>query len=86
MSTFMSRVAIVVLAVLASALSARAADKVEAPVWKHGVELLSRKAGEERFTKATRRYGIEVYLDENNGNTVYICETGKLSIVPGKEP
>jgi hypothetical protein len=60
------------------------AKKVKNPDWQHGLELDVRKAGEAKFTKDTKRYGIEVYLDENNGNLVYICETGDLAVVPAK--
>jgi hypothetical protein len=54
------------------------------PAWKHGMELAVRKAGEKEFTKDTKRFGIEVFLDENNGNLIYIGETGEIAVVPGK--
>jgi predicted peroxiredoxin len=54
------------------------------PEWKHAMELSARKAGEKEFTKDTKKYGIEVYADENNGNLIYISETGDMSVVvPG---
>jgi predicted peroxiredoxin len=59
-------------------------EKVKAPTWKHAMELAVRKAGEAEFTKDTKRYGIEVYLDENSGNTIYVCETGDIAVVPKK--
>jgi hypothetical protein len=60
------------------------AKKVKDADWQHGLELDVRKAGEAKFTKDTKRYGVEVYLDENNGNLIYICETGDMAIVPSK--
>jgi hypothetical protein len=56
----------------------------KAPEWKHGMELRVRKAGEPDFNKDTKKYGIEVFKDENNGNLVYISETGSIAVVPGK--
>ena len=58
--------------------------KVKAPEWSHGMELRARKAGEKEFSKDTKRYGIEVFVDANNGEYVYVCETGSLADVPGK--
>jgi len=43
-----------------------------------------RMAQERDFTDSTMKYNIEVYRDENNGNLIYICETGSISVVPGK--
>jgi hypothetical protein len=62
-----------------------AGAKVKPPEWKHAMVLACRKAGESDF-KTAKRYGIEVFLDPNTGNTVYISETGSLAVVPGKEP
>ena len=52
------------------------------PDWKYGLDLPARKAGEAEFTKTTKRYGIEVFLDENNNSLIYICETGSLTDLP----
>jgi hypothetical protein len=52
--------------------------------WQHGLEVDVRKVGETKFTKDTKRYGIEVFLDGNNGNLIYICETGDMAVVPAK--
>ena len=54
------------------------------PDWQHGLELKVRKAGEKDFTKDTKTYGIEVFLDGNTGNLIYVCETGGIAVVPGK--
>jgi hypothetical protein len=58
--------------------------KAKAPEWKHGMELRVRKAGEADFNAATKKYGIEVFRDENNGNLIYISQTGSIAVVPGK--
>jgi hypothetical protein len=51
---------------------------------QHGFELRVRRAGEAKFTKDTKTFGIEVFRDENNGNLVYISETGSIAVVPAK--
>jgi hypothetical protein len=56
----------------------------KAPQWVHGLDLKCRKAGEKEFTGGTRVYSIEVFRDENNGNLIYICETGAIAVVPGR--
>ena len=61
-----------------------AQDKsAKAPTWIHGMELRVRKAGEPDFNAKTQKFGIEVFRDENNGNLIYISETGNISVVPG---
>jgi hypothetical protein len=63
----------------------RAADnKVKAPTWMHGFNLKSRKFSEYDFNKDTKKYGIEVYKDEENGNIIYVSETGSIAVLPGK--
>jgi len=54
----------------------------KAPDWKHGMELRVRKAGEKDFSKDTKKYGVEVYKDENTGSLIYVCETGDLAVAP----
>jgi hypothetical protein len=54
------------------------------PEWTHGMELKVRKAGEANFDNNTKKYGIEVFKDLNNGNLVYISESGSIAVVPGK--
>jgi hypothetical protein len=58
-------------------------DKGKDPTWQHGLELSVRKAGEKDFTKDTKKYGLEVFLDGNNGNLIYITEAGNVAVVPG---
>jgi hypothetical protein len=59
-------------------------SKVKAPLWLHGMNVKSRTSKEDDFNKDTKKYGIEVYRDENNGNLIYISETGSIAVVPGK--
>jgi hypothetical protein len=59
-------------------------NKVKAPTWLHGFNVKSRKFSEYDFNKDTKKYGIEVYKDEENGNLIYISESGSISVVPGK--
>lgn len=63
---------------------ANAQEASKTPKWSHALELRVRKAGENDFTKDTKKWGIEVFKDENNGNLIYISETGSLSVVPAK--
>jgi hypothetical protein len=58
--------------------------KTKAPTWLHGLEFRVRKAGEADFTKDTRKFGVEVFKDENTGYLVYVSETGAIAVVPGK--
>jgi hypothetical protein len=75
------------LAVVPASLSGvpETGAKVKGPESKRAMELGVRKAGEADFSKATKRFGVEVYSDPNTGNTVYISETGAMSIVPAKD-
>jgi hypothetical protein len=57
----------------------------KAPEWLHGLDLKCRKGGQRDFDGQTKSYGVEVFRDENNGNLIYISETGSLAIVPGKQ-
>jgi hypothetical protein len=63
---------------------ANAQDSGKGPKWTHAMDLRVRKAGEKDFTKDTKMWSIEVFRDENNGNLIYISETGSISVVPGK--
>ncbi|MBI3411508.1 MAG: hypothetical protein HY040_24535 [Planctomycetes bacterium] len=55
----------------------------KAPEWLHGLDLACRRANEPSFSKETRKYGVEVFLDANNGNLILICESGHLAVIPG---
>jgi hypothetical protein len=54
------------------------------PKWIYGLDLKCRPAGVKEF-KDAKVFSLEVYRDENNGNWVYICETGSIAVVPGKK-
>ena len=43
--------------------------------------LRSRKADEPDFNKDTKKFGVEVFADENNGNLIYVSETGDIAVV-----
>ncbi len=62
------------------------AQDTKSPKWLHGLDLRVRKAGHPNFDDSpkTLKYGIEVFKDENNGNLIYISETGAIAVVPGK--
>jgi hypothetical protein len=53
----------------------------KAPEWLHGLDLQCRKHNEPDFTKDTRKFGLEVFRDENNGNLIYISDVGTLAVV-----
>jgi hypothetical protein len=63
--------------------SASAPAEPKPPTWIHGLELKCRKGGEIDFTPTTKKFGIEVFKDENTGNLVYITETGAIAVIPG---
>jgi hypothetical protein len=52
--------------------------------WSHAFNLQVRTGGERTFTKDTKKIGIEVFRDENNGNLIYISESGSIAVVPGR--
>jgi hypothetical protein len=60
------------------------AIKAKGPVSLYGMELAARKVGEAKFTKDTKRHGVEVYRDHTNSALVFITESGNISVVPGK--
>jgi hypothetical protein len=59
----------------------KAAGAAGVPKWVHSVDLAVRKGGVKPFTDATK-YGVEVYRDANNGNLIFISETGSIAITP----
>jgi hypothetical protein len=58
-------------------------NSAKAPVWKLGLDLKARQGGADDFDKA-RKFGVEVFLDANTNNLVYISETGSIAVVPSK--
>lgn len=57
----------------------------KAPEWLHGLDLKVRKANEPSFTKETRTFGVEVFRDANNGNLIFLCETGSIAVAAGPQ-
>jgi hypothetical protein len=51
--------------------------------WSHAFTLKARKPGEKDFEKAAK-YGVEAFVDQNSGHTVYICETGSIAVLATK--
>jgi hypothetical protein len=64
-----------------SSVVAQEAKDAKAPKWQHGLMMRARKGDEADFTKDTKRYGVEVFEDVNNGNIIYISETGSIAVV-----
>ncbi len=58
--------------------------EVKAPTWQYGFNVKSRKASEYDFNKDTTKFGIEVYKDEENGNIIYVSQTGSIAVMPAK--
>ena len=72
------------IASVAPKLFKPAEGKVKDPLFTHGLALAARRAAEKEFSKSTKKFGLEVFRDENNGNLIYIGETGDLSVVSPK--
>ena len=60
---------------------AQEAKDTKAPKWQHGLMMRARKGDELDFGPNTKKYGVEVFEDVNNGNIIYISETGSISVV-----
>jgi len=69
------------MAVIAEDPTSKASNKNAE--WLYGLDLKSRKATETKFDKDTKTFGMEVYRDGNNGNLIYITETGHVAVAPG---
>ena len=59
-------------------------NEVKKPKWQYGLSLMVRKADEPNFGKDTKKIGIEMFKDENNGNIIYVSETGSIAVLPAK--
>src|SRR5262249_18436693 len=68
------------VAVVPGAKGSNAPAAPKDPVWLHGLELKVRSAGD--FEQKAKPWGVEVYRDENNGNLIYCCENGMVSVIP----
>src|SRR5262249_3295846 len=58
--------------------------ETKAPQRLRAAEVRVRRAGEGNFAEMTRKWGIEVYRDENTGNTIFITEAGALAVLTAK--
>ncbi len=66
-------------------VQAQDAAEVKDPKWLYGQDLQVRKAGEANFTEKTQKFGLEVFVDQNNGNLIYISQTGSIAVVPSNK-
>jgi hypothetical protein len=57
---------------------------VKEPEWTHGLNVRCRRHGEKDFSDKTPVFGVEVFRDHNLGVTLYICESGAISVTPTK--
>jgi hypothetical protein len=73
------------IAVVPSKLARFPEGKSKDPESKRGMSLAVRKIDEKEFTATSKKFGVEVYQDENNGTLLYISETGGLGVAPAKE-
>jgi hypothetical protein len=63
--------------------SAETKSEAKAPEWLHGLDLACRKHNEPNFDGNTRKFGVEIFRDENNGNLIYVTETGSIAVTAG---
>ena len=56
------------------------------PMWHHGLILKVRSAVEKTFGQNTKRYGLEVFRDDNTGGLIYVSETLAIATSPSKAP
>jgi hypothetical protein len=56
----------------------------QGPKWLTGLDLPARKAGEKTFTKDTKVHSMEVFLDPNTDNWLYITENGSVASTVAK--
>jgi hypothetical protein len=59
--------------------------KSEGPKWLTGLDLPARKAGEKAFTKDTKVHSMEVFLDPNTNDWLYVTEKGTIAATPSKK-
>jgi hypothetical protein len=46
------------------------------------LELKVRRHDEAQFSDGSWKFGLEIFRDENNGNLIYISDTGALAVLP----
>ena len=69
---------------LASAPGSMVTDK--GPIWHHGLILKVRTAGEAEFGKNTKKFGLEIFRDDNTGGLIYITENLSIAASASKAP
>ena len=55
-------------------------EESKAPKWTHGQAFRVRRHDEDDFNDKTQRFGAEVYKDEITGYSVYVTESGDLTV------
>jgi hypothetical protein len=60
----------------------RKTDPARPPTWLHAFDVKCRRAAEQDFGPDTKKYGLEVYRDENVATLLYLSETGAVAAVP----
>jgi hypothetical protein len=50
--------------------------------WSHAFDLACRKFNEPNITDKTKRWGVEVFRDNNTGLGLYISEVGAIALAP----
>ncbi len=58
-----------------------AQDTTKGPKWQHGLLLRVRPADKPDFDKDTPKVGVEVFVDENNGNIIYVNDKGGMAVI-----
>ena len=46
------------------------------------MDFVASRADEEKFGDKSAKVSVEVYLDRNNDNLIYLSEKGQLAVVP----
>jgi len=57
-------------------------NKTKQPIWIYGLELSVRDKGVQNFDANTRKWGVEVFKDENTDAAVAISESGSIALGP----
>lgn len=83
MSHLRTTLVLFTLGLLAAVGPTAAQDKPKDLKWTHAFDLAARKFGEDKFTKDTQKFGVEVFKDNNTGLGVYVSQTGSLAVGPG---
>jgi hypothetical protein len=55
------------------------------PQFTHGLDLRCRPSGENDFTDRTPSFAVEVFREENLGLIIYVCQSGSIAAVAGKQ-